>query len=79
MYQEIRRLKYGGVSLVYSILRIKLQQKDNIKDQMTMTNYQIIHDEATNVLRKIPRGSIDLIYIDPPFNTGKIQKLGAYS
>lgn len=25
-------------------------------------------------LEKIPDGSIDLIYIDPPFNTGKIQK-----
>lgn len=27
------------------------------------------------ILRTLPTGCIDLIYIDPPFNTGKVQKL----
>ena len=26
------------------------------------------------VLRDIPSASVDLIYIDPPFNTGKVQQ-----
>ncbi|MFB3853556.1 MAG: hypothetical protein ACE148_06995 [Vicinamibacterales bacterium] len=26
------------------------------------------------VLRGLPPGSVDLIYIDPPFNTGKVQQ-----
>lgn len=30
--------------------------------------------ENLDVLRTIPSGSIDLIYIDPPFNTGKVQQ-----
>ena len=27
------------------------------------------------VLRGLPSGSVDLIYIDPPFNTGRLQSL----
>ena len=34
---------------------------------------QIILGDNLDVLRNIPDGSADLIYIDPPFNTGKIQ------
>lgn len=34
---------------------------------------QIYYDDNLNVLKKLENGSIDLIYIDPPFNTGKKQ------
>ncbi len=34
---------------------------------------QIILGENLKVLKQIPDGAIDLIYIDPPFNTGKRQ------
>ncbi len=34
---------------------------------------QIIFGDNLDVLRSMPDGSIDLIYIDPPFNTGKQQ------
>ena len=34
---------------------------------------QIIFAENLNVLRGMPSGSANMIYIDPPFNTGKIQ------
>ena len=27
-----------------------------------------------DVLRKLPAGSVNLVYIDPPFNTGKVQR-----
>lgn len=30
--------------------------------------------ENLEVLRALPAASVDLIYIDPPFNTGKVQK-----
>lgn len=30
-------------------------------------------DDNLNVLRSLPDESIDLVYIDPPFNTGKVQ------
>ncbi len=34
---------------------------------------QIIHGENLNALKAIPDQCVDLIYIDPPFNTGKTQ------
>ena len=35
---------------------------------------EVHHADNLDVLLKIPDASIDLIYIDPPFNTGKIQR-----
>jgi site-specific DNA-methyltransferase (adenine-specific) len=35
---------------------------------------RVIHADCLDVLRTIPDGSIDLIYIDPPFNTGRAQR-----
>lgn len=39
---------------------------------------KIILGECYEVLKNFPKESFDLIYIDPPFNTGKVQKLGEY-
>lgn len=39
-----------------------------------MSKIDIYFDDNLNVLRKIPDASINLIYIDPPFNTGRAQK-----
>lgn len=36
---------------------------------------RIFFGDNLDVLRKIPDQSVDLIYIDPPFNTGKNQKM----
>ena len=36
-------------------------------------NAKVIHGDNLDVLLQIPDKSIDLIYIDPPFNTGKVQ------
>lgn len=35
---------------------------------------RIVLDENLDVLRTLVAGSVDLIYIDPPFNTGRTQK-----
>lgn len=35
---------------------------------------QIFHGDNVAVLERLPRGGVDLIYIDPPFNTGKVQR-----
>lgn len=34
---------------------------------------RVIYGDNLEVLRETPTGSVNLIYIDPPFNTGKIQ------
>lgn len=33
----------------------------------------VYFDDNLNVLKSLPAESIDLVYIDPPFNTGKVQ------
>lgn len=35
----------------------------------------LIHDENLAVMTRLPAGSIDLIYIDPPFGTGQVRRL----
>jgi site-specific DNA-methyltransferase (adenine-specific) len=35
---------------------------------------RILHSENLSALRKLPDASVELIYIDPPFNTGVTQK-----
>jgi site-specific DNA-methyltransferase (adenine-specific) len=35
---------------------------------------RVVHGECLEVLKSIPDGSIDLVYVDPPFNTGRVQK-----
>jgi site-specific DNA-methyltransferase (adenine-specific) len=35
---------------------------------------RIVQGECLDVLRSIPEGSVDLIYVDPPFNTGRVQR-----
>lgn len=39
-----------------------------------MATLDIYFDDNLNVLKKLESSSINLIYIDPPFNTGKVQK-----
>ena len=37
---------------------------------------RIIYGDNLKVLKSIPNETVDMIYIDPPFNTGRIQKRG---
>lgn len=41
--------------------------------KMTLEKNTIYHRDNLSVLKEIPDESVDLIYIDPPFNTGKKQ------
>jgi len=35
----------------------------------------VIHADNLDVLRSLPDGCVDLVYIDPPFGTGQVQRL----
>ena len=39
-----------------------------------MAELTIYHGDNLPVLRELPEGTVNLIYIDPPFNTGKVQR-----
>ena len=40
---------------------------------MTSNTLEIFQSDNITILNKLESNSIDLIYIDPPFNTGKVQ------
>ena len=40
---------------------------------MKSNKLEIFQSDNISVLNKLESNSIDLIYIDPPFNTGKVQ------
>jgi site-specific DNA-methyltransferase (adenine-specific) len=41
---------------------------------MSASLNRIVHGECLDVLRTIPDASVDLVYLDPPFNTGRTQR-----
>ena len=41
------------------------------------SNYRVIQPDNLAVLQSIPDESIQLIYVDPPFNTGRVQTRGS--
>ena len=41
-----------------------------------ISNYRVIQGDNLSVLQSIPDSSIQLIYVDPPFNTGRVQTRG---
>ena len=45
----------------------------NDQDQSIDIANRIVHGDNLDVLRTLPSGTVDLIYVDPPFNTGRRQ------
>lgn len=41
------------------------------------SSYRVIHGDNLAVLQSIPDESVQLIYVDPPFNTGRVQSRGS--
>jgi site-specific DNA-methyltransferase (adenine-specific) len=41
------------------------------------SKYRVIHGDNLTVLKSIPDESVQLIYVDPPFNTGRVQSRGS--
>jgi site-specific DNA-methyltransferase (adenine-specific) len=41
---------------------------------LDITTGTVIHGEALAVLRELPAASVDLVYVDPPFNTGSTRR-----
>jgi site-specific DNA-methyltransferase (adenine-specific) len=47
--------------------------------RLTLDDDLVIEADNADVLPRLPEGGFDLIYVDPPFNTGKAQHRGALS
>lgn len=72
--------KGGGRGRVYRF-RARVQSEHRAESQISREQprrippgkIEIHHGDNLEVLRSMPSESVDLIYIDPPFNTGKVQ------
>ena len=42
-----------------------------------ISNYRVIQGDNLSVLKSITEQSVQLIYVDPPFNTGRVQSRGS--
>jgi site-specific DNA-methyltransferase (adenine-specific) len=42
-----------------------------------ISKYRVIQGDNLTVLKSIPEQSVQLIYVDPPFNTGRVQSRGS--
>jgi site-specific DNA-methyltransferase (adenine-specific) len=42
-------------------------------DELALDDDLIVEGDNLEVLRKLPNGAFDLVYLDPPFNTGRSQ------
>ncbi len=57
----------GGLS---TVLAMRVQASD---EPVNLNEDLLIIGENYGVLKKLPAGAFDLVYMDPPFNTGEVQ------
>ena len=48
-----------------------------LPDRIGLGDDLVIEADNADVLDRLPEGAFDLIYVDPPFNTGRTQRRGA--
>jgi len=66
----LRRRPLGTVPRAMRVLRT-----DELPDQLQLGDDDLVlHGENLDALIRLPDGAFDLIYIDPPFNTGRSQR-----
>ena len=52
-----------------------MQLPMEFKEDNQMTNHSLYYGDNLSILQEhVPDESVNLIYIDPPFNTGKLQQ-----
>jgi site-specific DNA-methyltransferase (adenine-specific) len=53
---------------------MRLMRAAELPSQITLVEDLLIEADADSVLSRLPAGAFELIYIDPPFNTGQTQR-----
>ena len=51
----------------------------NLPDRFELDDDLVVLADNADVLERLPEAAFDLVYVDPPFNTGKTQRRGALS
>jgi site-specific DNA-methyltransferase (adenine-specific) len=54
---------------------VRVLRASELPNRLRLVDDLILEGENLDTIRRLPREAFDLIYIDPPFNTGKRQEL----
>jgi site-specific DNA-methyltransferase (adenine-specific) len=57
---------------------LKLLRADALAERVALDDDLLIEGDNADVLPRLPAGAFDLIYLDPPFNTGREQRRGTH-
>jgi site-specific DNA-methyltransferase (adenine-specific) len=55
-------------------MRMQVVAASELPPRVALADDLLVHGDNLDVLPRLPDGAFDLIYIDPPFNTGREQR-----
>src|SRR3954447_15869198 len=58
---------------------MRVARTGELPEQIALDDDLVIEGENADVLGRLPDAAFDLVYVAPPFNTGKAQRRGAMS
>jgi site-specific DNA-methyltransferase (adenine-specific) len=57
-----------------NVIGVRVVAASDLSPPVTLDDDLVIHGENLDVLPRLPTGAFDVVYIDPPFNTGREQR-----
>jgi DNA modification methylase len=55
-------------------MRVRLVAASDLPQRLTLDDDLLVHGDNLDILPRLPDGAFEVIYIDPPFNTGREQR-----
>jgi site-specific DNA-methyltransferase (adenine-specific) len=59
---------------LHNVIRVRVTAASDLSQRVTLDGDLLVHGDNLDVLPRLPDGAFDVIYIDPPFNTGHQQR-----
>jgi site-specific DNA-methyltransferase (adenine-specific) len=53
---------------------MRMLRAADLRDAVALSDDLLIEGDSADVLARLPAGAFDMIYVDPPFNTGRAQR-----
>jgi site-specific DNA-methyltransferase (adenine-specific) len=59
---------------IHNVMRVQVVAACELPPRVALADDLLVHGDNLDVLPRLPDGAFDVIYIDPPFNTGREQR-----
>jgi DNA modification methylase len=53
-----------------NVVGVRVLAADDLTERVALTDDLLVHGDSADVLPALPGGAFDMVYLDPPFNTG---------